>query len=351
MNAIKQIILLVILLQTITLTAQDVHFSNISNTPLYANPALTGYMSKNYRLQIAHRNQWSSILKQFSYQSLYASFDFNLCMKFDYFSIGLNAVGDRAGRYGFTNVLPGLNIAYHKRMSSGLYLAAGASGGAIHYRIDPSSFTFAAQFDGYTYDPNMSNLEGFIGESNTELDLATGLMLYNVNQEWNVGFALHHLNQPKYSFLTEDEEVGNNLNMRFTLHGAYTFQNKRVNEPGPVTLRGLFMAQSLFGDNRQWQSQIGMGYRFRFNRKTEPINEFALGIAGRFAGHERGQAMTFDAVIGTVTYDIDFMALSLNYDVNVSKLAAASSFQGGVEVGLTFRFGGEKSECVRCPRF
>ena len=351
MHAIQQIIkLLPALLLTISLQAQDIHFSNYTNTPLYTNPALTGYMNGNHRLQVVHRNQWSSVLKQYSYQTIHASYDFNICLGGDYLSMGLSAVADKAGAFGFTNALPSFNFAYHKQLSRFRYLSAGAAGGALHYRIDPSVFTFATQFDGYTYDPNMETREEFAAESNTVLNLATGLFMYDTEQQWAFGFAMDHLNQPKYSFLTDEGELGNNLNIRFTTHGSVAVPLTKDGFRRQLVLRGMFMAQSLFGDNGQWQSMLGTWWKFNFNRPDQPIQEFILGLSGRISGHAEGQPVTFDAAVVSVVYDADFFAINLNYDVNLSKLVPVSTLQGGYELGLTFRFGGHKSDCVTCPK-
>lgn len=351
MNAIKQLIpLLALLALTISVQAQDIHFSNYTNTPLYTNPALTGYMNGNHRLQVVHRNQWSSVLKQYAYQSILASYDFNICLGGDYLSLGLNAVADKAGTFGFTHAAPSFNLAYHKQLSRFRYLSAGAAGGVLHYRIDPSVFTFATQFDGYDYDGSLESREEFVGENNTVLDLAMGLFMYDTEQLWSFGLAMHHLNQPKYSFLTEDEEIGNNLNIRFTTHGSATVPLTQDGFKRQLVVRGMFMAQSLFGDNSQWQSMLGTWWKFNFNRPEQPIQEFILGLSGRISGHAKGQPFTFDAAILSVIYDADFIAINLNYDVNLSKLVPVSTLQGGYELGLTFRFGGQKSDCVTCPK-
>ncbi|HEY0730959.1 MAG TPA: type IX secretion system membrane protein PorP/SprF, partial [Chitinophagaceae bacterium] len=47
----------------VTVSAQDLHFSQFFNSPLTTNPANTGFIPDgDYRIGINYRNQWSSIM-------------------------------------------------------------------------------------------------------------------------------------------------------------------------------------------------------------------------------------------------------------------------------------------------
>ena len=43
------------------LFAQDPHYSQIFNTPVYHNPAAAGHNVENIRLTAIYRNQWNSV--------------------------------------------------------------------------------------------------------------------------------------------------------------------------------------------------------------------------------------------------------------------------------------------------
>ena len=56
-------LLLLVIGNSSTGVAQDLHFSQFMNSPLMTNPANTGFMPEgDYRLGINYRNQWSSIM-------------------------------------------------------------------------------------------------------------------------------------------------------------------------------------------------------------------------------------------------------------------------------------------------
>src|ERR1700754_4345706 len=65
MKMIKNICLLVSGLAggVMTVSGQDLHFSQFFNSPLLTNPANSGFIPDgDYRLGINYRNQWSSVM-------------------------------------------------------------------------------------------------------------------------------------------------------------------------------------------------------------------------------------------------------------------------------------------------
>lgn len=59
---IKEISLsFIILLFSLYINAQDIHFSQFYEAPLSRNPALAGIFTGNLRVQLLHRNQWATI--------------------------------------------------------------------------------------------------------------------------------------------------------------------------------------------------------------------------------------------------------------------------------------------------
>ncbi|MEY4893036.1 MAG: hypothetical protein RIQ34_1648, partial [Bacteroidota bacterium] len=58
--------------------AQDLHFSQYTNSPLLTNPANTGFIPDgDYRLGVNYRNQWSSVTA-FPYKTMSAFGDMQL---------------------------------------------------------------------------------------------------------------------------------------------------------------------------------------------------------------------------------------------------------------------------------
>lgn len=53
------------------LFAQDAHYSQVFNTPVYHNPAAVGHGVENIRLTAVYRNQWNSVMTPFTTQAIF----------------------------------------------------------------------------------------------------------------------------------------------------------------------------------------------------------------------------------------------------------------------------------------
>src|SRR5688572_31384052 len=86
------------LLVVVGLSAQDVHFSQWSNTPLIINPAMTGVFDGKLRFSNDYRSQWAGLTK--AYITKHASLDLPLGRSYykkEYFGIGIVVMQDEAG--------------------------------------------------------------------------------------------------------------------------------------------------------------------------------------------------------------------------------------------------------------
>ena len=54
--------------------AQDIHFSQFFEAPLYRNPALAGIVNADVRVQTVYRSQWNSIANAYKTTSLNAEY-------------------------------------------------------------------------------------------------------------------------------------------------------------------------------------------------------------------------------------------------------------------------------------
>ena len=84
--------------------AQDIHFSQYYANPLNLNPALTGYMAGDQRLNINYRNQWARIINP--YKTLSVSYDqhfFRKKMTRSWFGGGIQILSDQAGTSKLSN--------------------------------------------------------------------------------------------------------------------------------------------------------------------------------------------------------------------------------------------------------
>src|SRR5258706_11835286 len=99
------------LLFVTSLQAQDIHFSQFFEAPLWRNPSLAGIFTGDVRVQVVYRDQWNSVTNAYRTGSLNAEIKMPVGKNNDFITTGMQVLFDRAGTIGWTSVhlLPALN--------------------------------------------------------------------------------------------------------------------------------------------------------------------------------------------------------------------------------------------------
>lgn len=345
----KKIIISIYILSLIVmpsvLKAQDVHFSQFYESSILRNPSLTGIFTGDYKVGVVYRDQWSSISNPFRTALISAEARIPINDEInDFFSVGLLGYYDKAGSIDMqtTAVYPAIN--YNKSLDDahGSFLSVGFTGGYIQRSFDPSKATFDNQYQNGRF--NAANATGEIlpNPTFTQWDLGAGIsMNSNLGQNneisYIVGVAGYHFTQPNSSFYRNS---GVNTDIRWNVNAGMT---AKVNETISYQLFGNYMRQgtyneAIFGGFLVWNKR---------DVSAEEQIAFALygGVFYRYA----------DAVIPTLKLRFKGYTLGMSYDVNLSKLKAATNLRGGYEITL-FKTGFfknpnfEKSRTL-CPHF
>lgn len=316
--------------------AQDLHFSQFHETPLYRNPALAGIMQGDIRVQTVFRSQWNSLA------SAYKTGSFNIEYKTkpgegdDYITWGLQTYYDRAGTTNLSStiIMPALN--YHKSVSEykNSYLSLGVMGGFVQRRFDRSKITTNNQYE-----------TGFDGENQvnngyTSWDGSAGLS-YNtsigesVNNNLVIGVAYHHFNKPSNSFFNDASVM---LDPKLVFSADLKMD---VNEYSTVTVYSDYLKQ---GSSSQFIGGLLYGL------KVGPLVD-----EPEYVIHGGAFIRLNDAVIPTIKLDYHQFSIGLSYDVNISKLTSSSSGRGGYEASITYvgfldKFNSTLN-ALKCPRF
>lgn len=316
--------------------AQDIHFSQFFEAPLYRNPALAGIVNGDVRVQTIYRSQWNSIANAYKTTSLNAEYKLPVSGD-DYLTVGLQVFHDKSGTTSLTTtqVLPALN--YHKSLSSdrNMYLSLGFMGGYVQRSVDRSKITTNSTYEGYgdgesnLLQTNYGYLDGSAGISfNTQLGENPGSNLV-------LGAAYHHFNRPKSSFFN-DETVAVQPKMVFSADAKLA-----MGEQFSTTVYNDFVKQ---GPNRELMSGLLLGYN------VGPYTDSPDAVL-RAGGFLRWG----DAFIPVVQLDYRPFSFSVSYDVNVSKLSTTSYGRGGYELSVTYAGfldrENSSANAVRCPHF
>ncbi|HVF96506.1 MAG TPA: PorP/SprF family type IX secretion system membrane protein [Flavisolibacter sp.] len=316
-------------------TSQDIHFSQFFEAPLYRNPALAGIVHGDYRIQTVYRSQWNSITNAYKTTSINA--EYKLPVKGnDYLTLAVQVFHDKAGTTNLTttHALPAIN--YHKSLSDqkSTYLSIGFMGGYVQRRIDRSKITTNSTYNSGSDGedalvPQYGYWDGSAGISfNTQLG-------ENPENNLVVGAALHHFIGPRNSFYSNATIV---MQPKWVFSADAKFG---LNDQAYITLHNDYVKQGSYSEKLS-----GAIYTQKVGAYTDEP-DFTVG-AGAFMRWG-------DAVIPTLQLGYRPFALSMSYDVNVSKLSSTSYGQGGYELSLTYigflDRDNSSANAVLCPRF
>lgn len=320
--------------------AQDIHFSQISEIDLLKNPALAGIFTGDIRVQAVYRNQWSSVSAPFQTSLLDGAYKFPVGNGNDFITIGGIISYDKAGSAALTTtqVKPVLN--FHKSLSSerNMYLSAGFSAGIVQRSVDRSKMITDGDWNGNGYDPIYSggelsngNLMYFDGNAGLSFNMQVG---ENTDNNIFAGASYHHFNRSARISFYDAPEV--------KLIPMWVFSagvRLNVNSSAFVTFYGDYL-------NQGPSSEVvgGLMYSLKLDDETDPKYIFS---AGGFIRWE-------DALVPMVKLEVMPISIGLSYDVNVSRLRAASQSRGGFELSLSYQKFLDRSDsknALRCPKF
>ena len=332
----------VLLIISDSLVAQDFTFSQFYEMPLLRNPALAGIFTGDIRFQAGYRSQWQSIPVPFNTQVLSGEAKFPIGKQNDFISVGLQLAHDEAGdsKLGRTQVFPVIN--FHKSFNDNAsYISFALMGGIVQSQFDPTKLKFDDQFVNGTYDPTNPTNQMFQKTSITHMDGGTGLAFSSTTYSgvnYYFGLGAYHLLKPKVTFFDNQNTF---LSTRYVA-------NAGVNVPTGDNNNTYFYGDYIMqGGNKQLLMGVVYCYNIRMDDLDDPYNKTALnfGMSYRWA----------DALIPVAKIEFNKLIFGLSYDVNVSKLAAATNYKGGFELSLSYKsrlnINIMKDYGAKCPKF
>lgn len=315
--------------------AQDIHFSQYNQQPLFLNPAFAGVNGGDYRLAATYRSQWAGLGK---FNTVAASADMAVLKrtrKSNYGGIGLSFFNDRAGDLSFSTTQVNLHLTYTVLLNNKgtQTLTTGLIGGFGQRSIDFSKVTTDSQFGDQGFDPNNPTGENFVNNRKLYADVGAGMLwslTANKNTNFYAGLAVTHVNQPNLSFLDDRTEK---LYMKATIHGGAYFKVTRM-----VHLLPSFMYL-----NQGPHNQLNFGSLVKFRTSSIPTNNTAFYVGGYYR--------LKDALILAARFDIAGFNIGFSYDLNVSKLTKATKLNGGPEISLIYagQLKNKKNRTDYCP--
>lgn len=329
-----------------SLSAQDIHFSQTFNAPLWANPALTGFTPGAARIGVNYRNQWftaaGSSFGKSPFMTTAINFDMPIQVKKDLVGVGLFLASDQQGANTFNGVIANLGASYIKSLgkNGNHHLSAGLQLGVTFYSVKQQNLQWASQFDASNQYNNTLAGENLTKNNAAYVNLNAGLFWYGQLARrvgMYAGFAVNNAAVPKYDVIPGQKR---SVYFRWNVHAGLDVLLGKKHHLLPS---GYFTRQ---GVNDQLNT--GLGYGFDISDKAG----ITLGIYNRI--HNLTKGVTGDAIIPYFGFTVSGFKLGLSYDATVSKLKSSGSGVGALEIHLSYIL--QKKDyvyrrAVICPRF
>lgn len=336
-----------------TILAQDIHFSQVGNSPLNLNPALTGIFEGDVRLMGNYRKQWRTSTVNYETYSFAGDMSFyNKNYEQRFFSAGIVLNHDVKGdaRLEWTNA--SLSGSYTHRVGAGHYLTAGLTGSISQRRFDMSGLQFDVQYNEeiFQFDPDLSNNESFSNRPNKLLfDASVGLNWHyrvpdpDKRTSFDVGLGIMHFNKPIWSFQDEDEQqlrirwnpyIFTTIQLRpdFDLQANIVYKQQLPHRAYLASLGGQYHFDTDYDQERS----IHFGFNFRFNDRIDDTSVLSRDVV--------------DAFIPYVGLRYRMIRATFSYDFNMSDYNIATDYLAGPEFSVIYIFSKVKPMVTKiCP--
>lgn len=314
--------------------AQDLHFSQTTQTPLLINPAAVGIFDGWERLTINHRNQWLGSSTQFMSTAVAADVNLGKTRMNDkaYLGLGLMFFNDIGGDSKFGNTQGSVTVSGILPMGgSGHTLSAGIQGGFGQRKGDINAVTFSSQWDGSSFNPLYLSGEQNSITSFSYVDASAGLFYMfdggqstfsrNNDFKFQIGVSGFHLNAPQLKYT--NGVIGERLHRKYVAH-------LRVIAEVAGSKWSIDGSAAQFIQGGHFETILGMMMRYRFQNGTKQtgLNHNAyLGFGTYFRWG--------DAIVPSANIEWKGFQFGVSYDVTVSYLRKANV--GSLEFSLSYR--------------
>ena len=296
-----------------SLVAQDIHFSQFFQTPFALTPGNIGLFDGDHRVAGVFRQQWRAVTTP--YRTFGVGGDAAHAFGVEQFGAGAWLYNDRAGDSRFNTFQITLGGSWTERFGDRKEhsLTGGLQFGLTAISINYSELQFDNQYNGFYFDPSLSNGETFARDALTHTDLHVGgvYRYHPAKRELvQVGLGLFNLTKPQIGFFGTE---GDPLDRRTTFHILTQFP---VSEKVDVLPMFQYMRQGPF-------SKLDLGGTVRYIMKDR------YGVLRAVQGGLFYRAS--DAGYVYAGLERDDWTFGVSYDINFSDLVPASRNRGGIE--------------------
>ena len=342
MNKVQRLILALLTVYGTVANGQSIHFSQYYNAPLLLNPANTALLPDNdFRLGLNYRNQWAAVPVPYNTFSAFGDCKIggnsNNENHNNWLGLGLAFFNDKAGDGNLSLVQIQGDMAYHLQLSQFFMISLGLSGAYVERSVNYDNLTFDAQWDGVTFNSNMTNGEkvGVIKTNYYTVGAGINFAWFpNEDVYIKLGGSVGNINKPVETFYNDTK---NTLDYRPIGDLDMLFK----------TGERLIINPSIYYTTQSGASELVFGSLFRtvLSAKNQMPTQLILGMFTRMG----------DAVIGVAGIQVGNVQFMTNYDFTMSALAPYNGSYGALEFSLIYTGPYHPNQGIKkmfsCPRF
>ncbi|MBK7096945.1 MAG: PorP/SprF family type IX secretion system membrane protein [Saprospiraceae bacterium] len=298
-NILQLILISILLISSSNIKSQDLFFSQFENAPLNLNPGLTGNFDGKARFFFNYRNQWPSILKDYSPKTGSLSIDSKFVIGIaNNIGVGINTVVDRSGSLNYqTNQYNFLSSIIHNfgdGQNADHSISFGIKFSLVNQKIDWEN----ASWPGETDPPELYN------SKIRYLNISSGVVWqYHSDSRFSLqlGSSIHNINKPNISFHKLNEH---NLTIGFSLHG---------HSEVPVIRNVSLVASFLFSKQGPFDI-IVIGLNSKWYFKPDNFTNFLqIGLYGK-SGKDYSGKRSFNTYVLTAMLELNRFSVGFSYD-------------------------------------
>jgi type IX secretion system PorP/SprF family membrane protein len=291
--------------------AQDIHWTQYNDNPIFLNPAHSGNFNEDLRLTANYRTQWRSVSIPFQTTAIAAD------TKWKQWGLALNYFHDQVGDGKFQTNEFQLSICRPLAISKQHQLRSAFQLGFNQRQLNSNAFYFDSQYNGYIFDPNAPTNESFQIASMTKPMLGIGLIhQYKLNPLISVesGLSCFNLTRPNQSFFVDNTQ--RDIRFNFFSQLRYQYDELLVFKPSfQLNLQGSYRVVN-FGSTAEYllssKDKITISAGLWWRSKDAFCLQFGLAHGPLYTG--------------------------ISYDINYSSLVPASKGRGAFELSVRYVF-------------
>jgi type IX secretion system PorP/SprF family membrane protein len=331
MTKTKYAFMLLLVQCSVLVRAQDIHFAQMYETPLFISPANTGFFNGYFRAIANYRNQWPAMNNAF--QTMAVSLDgglFKSKKRPAFMGIGLTIFNDQAGVAKLSKTVALLNVSGLLKIDKHSAVSVGLAGGTNATNGNYSSLTYESQFNGNNIDA--SRVSGEIPYRQfTTVDVAAGVAYeftklkrdpdHDDVMSFRVALGAFHLNRPNQEF-----GAGSDYRLPVRFSAALTSVLDLTDTKFTVLPTFFYQQQATYQE-----MVFGSYLKYRMNTGTKVTGEKTQNSIGFGLFYRR-----LDALIPKIIFDIGDFSVGMAYEANLSAYRTASGGFGGFEISIRY---------------